>query len=121
MTELDILHTVLGQWKAGIDAHEPKRVASYFTDDAIFQGLHPYGVGPDDVAEYYESQPLGMRAEYRIVEHRRLADDLILGYAAVDFSFTDRPTLPLYLSVILRRVGDSWLIAHYQVSRLPEV
>ena len=78
------------------------------------------GIGPDDVAEYYDSQPLGMSASYRIVEHRRLADDLILGYAAVDFSFTDRPTLPLYLSVILRQVGDSWLIAHYQVSRLPE-
>ena len=120
MTELDILHTVLDQWKAGVDAHEPKRVASYFTDDAIFQGLHPYGVGPDDVAGYYDSQPLGMRAEYRIVEQRRLGDDLILGYAAVDFSFTDRPALPLYLSVILRKVGDSWLIAHYQVSRLPE-
>jgi ketosteroid isomerase-like protein len=120
MTELDILHTVLDEWKAGVDAHEPKRVASTFTDDAIFQGLHPYGVGPDDVAEYYDSQPLGMSASYRILEHRRLADDLILGYAAVDFSFTDRPTLPLYLSVILRQVGDSWLIAHYQVSRLPE-
>jgi len=119
MNEVEILHRVLDQWKAGVDDHEPKRVASYFTDDAIFQGLHPYGVGPDDVAEYYDSQPLGMSASYRIVEHRRLADDLILGYTTVDFSFTDRPTLTVYLSVILRQVGDSWLIAHYQVSRLP--
>ncbi len=76
-------------------------------------------MGPDDVAEYYDSQPLGLRAAYRILEHRRLADDLILGYTTVDFSFTDRPTLTVYLSVILRQVGDSWLIAHYQVSRLP--
>ena len=119
MNDVEILHRVLDQWKAGVDDHEPKRVASYFTDDAIFQGLHPYGVGPDDVAEYYDSQPLGMSASYRIVEHRRLADDLILGYTTVDFSFTDRPTLTVYLSVILRQVGDSWLIAHYQVSRLP--
>jgi ketosteroid isomerase-like protein len=119
MNEVEILHRVLDQWKAGVDDHEPKRVASYFTDDAIFQGLHPYGVGPDDVAEYYDSQPLGLRAAYRILEHRRLADDLILGYTTVDFSFTDRPTLTVYLSVILRQVGDSWLIAHYQVSRLP--
>ena len=119
MTDNDILRTVLDQWKAGVDAHDPKRVASYFTDDAIFQGLHPYGVGPDAVAEYYDSQPIGLTAAYRILEHRRPADDLILGYLAVDFGFIDRPTLPVYLSVILRRVGADWLISHYQVSRLP--
>ena len=117
-TELDILRAALDQWKAGIDEHEPKRVASLFTDDAIFQGLHLYGVGPDAVAEYYDSQPLGLRASYEILETRRLADDLILGYVGVDFSFTDRPTLPVYLSVIVRRAGDTWLITHYQVSRL---
>ena len=119
MTDNDILRTVLDQWKAGVDAHDPKRVASYFTDDAIFQGLHPYGVGPDAVAEYYDSQPIGLTAAYRILEHRRPADDLILGYLAVDFGFTDRPTLSVYLSVILRRVGADWLISHYQVSLLP--
>jgi hypothetical protein len=118
MTDIDILHSVLDQWKAGVDAHDPKRVASYFTDDAIFQGLHPYGVGPVAVAEYYDSQPIGLSAAYRILEHRRPAEDLILGYLAVDFSFTDRPILPVYLSVILRRTGDDWLISHYQVSRL---
>jgi uncharacterized protein (TIGR02246 family) len=118
MTEIGILRDVLDQWKAGVDDHEPKRVASLFTDDAIFQGLHLYGVGPDDVAEYYDSQPRGLRASYKILETRRLADDLVLGYLSVDFSFTDRPTLPVYLSVIVRRAGDAWLITHYQVSRL---
>jgi hypothetical protein len=43
---------------------------------------------------------------------------LVLGYLTVDFSFTDRPTLTVYLSVIARRVGDAWLIDHYQVSYL---
>jgi hypothetical protein len=118
MTELDILREVLDQWKAGVDEHEPKRVASLFTDDAIFQGLHLYGVGPDAVAEYYDAQPLGLRASYAVLETKRLADDLVLGYVSVDFSFTDRPTLPVYLSVIVRRVGDSGRILHYQVSRL---
>jgi uncharacterized protein (TIGR02246 family) len=118
MTEIGILRDVLDQWKTGVDQHEPKRVASLFTDDAIFQGLHPYGVGPDDVAEYYDSQPPGLRASYTILETRRLADDLVLGYLSVDFSFTDRPTLPVYLSVVVRRAGDTWLITHYQVSRL---
>lgn len=96
----------------------PRRVASYFTEDAIFQGLHPYSVGPDSVAEYYDSQPIGMTAEYRVRETRRLADDLILGYLNVDFAFTDRSVVAVYLSVIARRTGDAWLIAHYQVSRL---
>ena len=118
MTELDILREVLDQWKAGVGEHEPKRVASLFTDDAIFQGLHLYGVGPDAVAEYYDSQPLGLRASYAVLETKQLADDLVLGYVSVDFSFTDRPALPVYLSVIVRRVGDSWRILHYQVSRL---
>jgi hypothetical protein len=39
-----ILRGVLDRWKA-VDAHEPQRVGSYFTKDAIFQGLHPYSVG----------------------------------------------------------------------------
>jgi len=43
--ETDILTTVLDAWKSAVDAHDPKRVATYFTDDAIFQGLHPYSVG----------------------------------------------------------------------------
>jgi uncharacterized protein (TIGR02246 family) len=116
--EAEILRTVLDQWKSAVDAHEPERVATYFTSDAIFQGLHPYSVGPQGVAEYYAAQPIGMTATYDIREVRRLADDLVLGYLAVEFAFTDRPTLNVQLGVIVRRVGDSWLISHYQVSRL---
>ncbi|HEY2062299.1 MAG TPA: nuclear transport factor 2 family protein [Amycolatopsis sp.] len=120
MTENDILTTALDQWKSAVDAHDPKRVATGFTEDAIFQGLRPYSVGPDSVAEYYDSQPLGMTADYSVLQTRRLADDLVLGYLSVGFGFTDRPTLTVYLSVILRRTGDTWLISHYQVSRLPD-
>jgi uncharacterized protein (TIGR02246 family) len=116
--ETDILTTVLDRWKSAVDAHAPKRVATYFTDDAIFQGLHPYSVGPDGVAEYYDSQPVGMTADYTVLETRRLAEDVVLGYLTVDFGFTDRPTLTVYLSIIIRRTGDAWLISHYQVSRL---
>jgi uncharacterized protein (TIGR02246 family) len=112
------LRAVLDSWKAAVDAHEPEAVAAVFTEQAIFQGLHPYSVGRRGVAEYYASQPLGMAAEYTIQEARRLAPDLVLGYLTVDFSFTDRPTLTVYISVITRRVADTWLIDHYQVSRL---
>jgi hypothetical protein len=75
-------------------------------------------VGRRGVAEYYASQPLGMTAAYTIREARRLAPDLVLGYLTVDFSFTDRPTLTVYLGVIARHVADAWLIDHYQVSYL---
>ncbi|MEW2491267.1 SgcJ/EcaC family oxidoreductase [Streptomyces sp. NPDC048411] len=113
-----ILRDVLDQWKAAVDKHEPEQVASHFTEDALFQGLHPYSVGRSGIAAYYASQPLGLTADYRILETRRLADDLVLGYLSVDFSFTDRPTLGVYLSILLKRVQDGWAIAHYQVSHL---
>ena len=112
-----ILQSVLNQWKAAVDKHEPEQVASTFTEDSIFQGLHPYSVGRQGIAEYYDSQPVGMTAEYRILETRRLADDLVLGYLDVDFSFTDRPTLGVKLGVLLKCLEDRWYISHYQVSR----
>jgi ketosteroid isomerase-like protein len=117
--EHQILSDVLNQWRSAVNAHDSYRAASYFTDDVIFQGLHPYSVGPKSVAEYYASQPIGMTADYTIEETRRLADDLVLGYLSVDFAFTDRPVLPVKLSVIVRRTGEEWFISHYQVSRLP--
>ncbi|MGW0568136.1 hypothetical protein [Streptomyces tauricus] len=112
-----ILRGVLDRWKAAVDEHEPQRVAAQFTDDAIFQGLHPYSVGRPGIAAYYASQPLGLTAEYRILETRRPADDLVLGYLSVDFSFTDRPTLSVNLGVLLRRGEEDWYISYYQVSQ----
>ncbi|WP_331454189.1 hypothetical protein A6P39_45560 [Streptomyces sp. FXJ1.172] len=47
-----------------------------------------------------------------------MAEDVLLGYLGVDFSFTDRPTLKVTLSVALRRIADEWLITHHQVSKL---
>lgn len=113
-----VLRAVLDRWKDAVDRHEPQRVASYFTEDAVFQGLHPYTVGREGIAEYYDSQPIGLAADYTVLEARRLADDLVLGYTHVDFSFTDRPTLSVKLGVVVRRDADGWAIAHYQVSRL---
>ncbi|MEV6610020.1 hypothetical protein [Kutzneria sp. NPDC051319] len=112
--EEQILTTVLDRWKSAVDAHDPERVAVNFTEDAIFQGLHPYTVGPKGVAEYYDSQPLGMVAEYEIQETRRLAENLVLGYLHVDFTFTDRDTVSVQLSLVVE--GEK--IRHYQVSRL---
>ena len=113
-----IVHSVVDQWKSALDAHEPRRLAGLFTEDAIFQGLRPYGVGREAVAAYYEAQPIGLRADYELVESREVGQDAILAYLSVDFSFTDRPTLSVHLSVLLDRAAEGWLIAHYQVSKL---
>jgi hypothetical protein len=113
-----ILRRVLDEWKAALDAHDPQHAAALFTNDAIFQGLHPYTIGPQGIADYYASQPLGMTATYRILETRRPADNLILGYLSVDFTFTDRPTLTVYLSVLIQPAPNGAKINHYQVSRL---
>jgi muconolactone delta-isomerase len=114
----DMLDAVLTQWKAAVDAHQPEHVAALFTSDAIFQGLHPYTVGPAGVAKYYAAQPMGMTAAYTLRETRTLSDGLVLGYLTVDFGFTDRATLTVYLSVIIRQDANGWRIAHYQVSHL---
>lgn len=59
-----------------------------------------------------------MTAAYRVLETRRLAVDLELSYHHVDVSFTDRPTLSVYLSVLVQRADDGWHIKHYQASGL---
>ncbi|ANW22620.1 YybH family protein [Streptomyces clavuligerus] len=111
-----ILRGVLDGWKDAVDQHQPDRAAAHFTEDAVFQGLHPYTVGRPGIAAYYDAQPPGLRADYRILETRHPADNLILGYLAADFSFTDRPTLTVSLGILLQQTDHGWAIAHYQVS-----
>jgi uncharacterized protein (TIGR02246 family) len=113
-----IIGEVMDRWKAGVDAHEPAEVAGCFTEDAIFQGMRPYSVGRQGVTDYYASQPMGMRAAYKVLETRRLAEGLVLGYLWVDFSYTDKATLGVHLGVLAARTADGWRLAHYQVSYL---
>ncbi len=114
-----VLRGVMDRWKAAVDAHEPEKVADCFTEDAIFQGMHPYSVGRLGVRAYYASQPMGMHAAYKILETRRLADGLVLGYLWVEFSFPDQATLGVHLGVLATRTASGWQLAHYQVSYLP--
>jgi len=111
-----VLRGVMDRWKAGIDAHEPERVAEVFAEDAIFQGLRPYSVGRQGVDDYYASRPLGMTVTYRILETRQPTADLVLGYLHVVFSYLDREPVSLNLGVLVSRSGDTWSISHYQVS-----
>ena len=111
MTNDEVLRGVLDQWKAGINAHEPQRVAEVFARDAIFQGLRPYSVGRRGVADYYDSEPRGMTVSYRILESRQPAPDV---------TFPDRPTMNLYIGALVERGDDGWRIGHYQASRLDD-
>lgn len=113
-----VLRHVLDEWRAGIAAHDPRRVAAVFTGDAIFQGLRPYSVGRQGVLDYYESQPVGLTVDYRIDETRRPAGNVVLGYLRADFTRPDGTLIPLNLSVLVTR-DDDWRIAHYQVSAVP--
>jgi uncharacterized protein (TIGR02246 family) len=112
----DVLRDVLERWKAGVDAHEPQKVAAVFTEDAVFQGLRPYSVGRDGVATYYGSQPVGMTVSYRIRETRRPTAQLVLGYICADFAFPDRATISLNLGVLVTHTDAGWRILHYQAS-----
>ena len=112
----EALRGVLDEWKAGVDAHQPQKVAALFAEDAIFQGLRPYSVGRDGVAKYYDSQPLGMMVAYRILETRRPTEELVLGYVRADFMFPDRATVNLNLGVLVARTDGGWRILHYQAS-----
>jgi uncharacterized protein (TIGR02246 family) len=114
--DTEILRGVLDQWKAGVDAHAPQEVAAVFTEDAVFQGLRPYSVGRDGVAEYYDSQPLGMTVNYRILEVRRPTADSVVGYVRADFAFPDRATISLNVGVVVTRTDDGWRILQYQAS-----
>lgn len=113
-----VVREVMDRWQAGIDAHQPERVAAQFTADAVFQGLRPYSVGPQGVATYYDSQPVGMTVTYRILETRRVAADAVLGYLIAEFAFPDRPTLNVNIGVLLTRADDNWRIGFYQASLL---
>jgi uncharacterized protein (TIGR02246 family) len=116
--DTDALRDALDRWKAAIDAHEPERVADVFTEDAIFQGLRPYSVGRQGVIDYYASQPSGMTVDYEILQTRPLGPDRVLGYVHADFAFPRRPTVSVFIGVVINHDEDGWSIAYYQASRL---
>jgi uncharacterized protein (TIGR02246 family) len=118
INDTDALRDALQRWKAGIDAHQPERVAEVFTEDAIFQGLRPYSVGRQGVTDYYASQPVGLTVEYDILQTRRLTPDQVLAYVHADFTFPDGRLVSVFLGVLVKHGADGWGIAYYQASKL---
>jgi uncharacterized protein (TIGR02246 family) len=109
---------VLDGWQDAIARGRPDEVATFFTDDALFQGLRPtHSIGREAVADYYGSQRAGLSADYTILRFQRLADDRILSYQRVAFSAPEHPVTNTHLTTVLQRVGETWLISHYHVSR----
>jgi uncharacterized protein (TIGR02246 family) len=116
MADDQVINGVMDEWAAAVNTHDAARVAAVFTDDAVFQGLRPYGVGRRAVADYYESQPPGMTVVYRILESRRPAAGVVLAYLDATFSYPDRPPVRVSIGVTLTRIGDEWRVAQYQAS-----
>lgn len=116
MDAAQIVADVMDEWKAGIDAHDQARVAAVFAEDAVFQGLRPYGVGRDAVAAYYDAQPSGMTVDYDILESRHPASGVVLGYLDALFSYPDRDPVRVTIGVVLTRDADHWQVLQYQAS-----
>jgi NAD(P)-dependent dehydrogenase (short-subunit alcohol dehydrogenase family) len=91
---MTVLPNLLDAWQQAIDGHHPEQVADLFTEDAVFQGLHPYSIGRAGVQEYYAGQPAGMTVAYRILQTRELTDDVVLGWVEAEFTFVDPPPPP---------------------------
>jgi ketosteroid isomerase-like protein len=109
----------LDAWPNGIREHQPERVASYFTEDALFQGFDKtQTIGRPGVVTYYDKQPVGLSPAFRILEHRQLSDDALISYIDVDFTRPDGVVIPVHLTALLEHVAGSWLISHYHVSKI---
>lgn len=114
-----ILNDVLNGWADGIRAHEPERVASHFTEDAIFQGFDRIRtIGRPGIAAYYDKQPVGLTASFTIQERRQLSAVALLGYVDVDFTLPDGIVIPVHLTAVLLKIDGAWLISHYHVSKI---
>lgn len=114
-----IIDEVLGAWKRAVGAHEPDEAARVFTSDALFQGLRPdYSIGREGVRAYYDSQPLGMTADYEVLEARALTSTLALVYAKLRFGFVDGHVNLVHLTAMLEQESGEWRIGHYHVSRI---
>ncbi len=112
---------ILERWKAAFDGHRPDAMAELFTDDALFLGFLPEPAsGREAVRAYYAAVPPGRTAEVRILHTYTLGEAVAGGFAAVSFRADGEDEVPVNLSLVLVREGDTWRIRHYHVSRVLE-
>jgi uncharacterized protein (TIGR02246 family) len=114
-----VLIQTLKRWADGVRLHDTERVASYFTEDAVFQGFdRTHTVGRRGVASYYDKQPVGLDPTFSVLEVRSISDDAFLAFADVDFARPDGEVIPVHLSLVIVRSDGAWLIRHYHVSKI---
>jgi len=114
-----ILAEALAAWKLAFNEHRPDDMVGLFTRDALFQGLSPtLRTGREEVFGYYHALPPSITASFQIVEARQPAPHLVCGFAAVQFTYADGRTVPVQLSLVLRRDGQTWLIVQYHASAM---
>lgn len=107
------------RWQSGIAAFDLDKIASAFTEDALFQGLRPnYTLGHDGVRDYYGHIGAGLSVDHQIRETTQLGPDAVLTYSTADFTHADGSTTNTHLTVVLRRADGQWLMSHYHVSRV---
>ena len=99
-TELDILRAALDQWKAGIDEHEPKRVAALSPTTRSSRAC-TVRRGAGRRGRVLRLTAAGHDGGYRILESRRLGADVALGYLAAEFGYRDREIVHLRVGVVV--------------------
>lgn len=117
----DVLAEALAAWKLAFDRHRPEDMVGLFTRDALFQGLSPtLHTGRKEVFDYYDPLLPGITANFQIIQARQLAQHLVCGFAAVQFTYPDGRTVPVQLSLVLRRDDQTWFIVQYHASTMTE-
>ncbi|WP_436066966.1 YybH family protein [Arthrobacter sp. LjRoot14] len=114
-----VLAESLAAWQLAFDRHRPQDMVGLFSRDALFQGLSPTLLtGREEIFGYYDALPPGITATFQIVQARQLAQHLVCGFAAVHFIYPDGSTVPVQLSLVLHRDGQTWFIAQYHASTI---
>jgi uncharacterized protein (TIGR02246 family) len=115
----DPMRQILPLWKAAFDGHDPDAMAELFTHDALFQGFGPeVTTGREAVRAYYAAVPDKRFAVVTVVDTYVIGEDVAGGFADVTFSDPDGWEVPVHLSLVLVRDGDTWRIRQYHVSRV---
>lgn len=107
----------LGRWQQGIAAGDLEMIASAFTIDALFKGLHPeHSIGREGVKEYYGSQEPGLTVEYRVLHLREISPGSAVTFLEADFHTGRGELVRTHITTVLCDSDAGWLIAHYHVS-----
>jgi hypothetical protein len=115
-----LLREVSYEWKAGIDAQQPQRIAGVFTDDALFRAF-------THIASAGKESPDAMRANHR-TRRSNTKSFRPTHCPPIRYSDTSAPTSRFLTGHgrriprrVAARIHGAWSIAYYQTSRPDEL